>query len=120
MTRGGETSSTFCAPATTCRPQSGDGGSARRRCAGARRPRVVSKWGSTTPPSRFGLWARPRTLFFGRLVTVDGDPRAYFAMKPTMCEDVTAAEVVAAAVANGCEPEARIDLLHRSLVADAA
>lgn len=59
-------------------------------------------------------------LFVGRLVHVDGDSRAYFAMKPTMCEDVGTAVAVAAAEADGCEPERRIDLLHQSLAADAA
>jgi hypothetical protein len=69
---------------------------------------------------RLGLQHRPGRLFFGRLVHVEGDARVYFAMKPTMCEDLGTAMAVAAAVADGCEPERRIELLHRSLAADAA
>lgn len=69
---------------------------------------------------RLGLQHPPGRLFVGRLVHVEGDPRAYFATKPTLCDDVGTAVAVAAAVADGCEPERRIDLLHRSLAADAA
>jgi hypothetical protein len=69
---------------------------------------------------RLALQHPPGRLFFGRLVHVDGDSRAFFAMKPTMCEDLGTAEAVAAAIAAGCEPEGRIDLLHRTLAVDAA
>jgi hypothetical protein len=69
---------------------------------------------------RLGQQYPPGRLFVGRLVHVDGDARAYFAMRPTMCEDLGTAVAIAEAVAAGCEPERRIDLLHRSLAADAA
>lgn len=69
---------------------------------------------------RLALQHPPGRLFVGRLVEVEGDPRAYFAMKPTMCEDAETAVALAAAIAEGCDPEHRIDLQHRSLARDAA
>lgn len=69
---------------------------------------------------RLALQHPPGRLFVGRLVAVEGDTRAFFAMKPTMCEDAATAEALAAAIAEGCDPEHRIDLQHRSLAQDAA
>jgi hypothetical protein len=62
----------------------------------------------------------PGRLFIGRVVGVLGDDRCFFAMKPTIIENLDTALAVADLIAAGGSPEERIDLQHRELSADAA
>lgn len=61
----------------------------------------------------------PGRLFTGRLVQVDGDPRWFFAMLPTVCDEADVALELACAVRDGLDADARIDLQHRSMRAAA-
>lgn len=54
------------------------------------------------------------TNFYGRLVRVDGDDRWFFAMRPTVCDDLTAGRI-AAAIRGGAGPERRLVEAHRSM-----
>jgi hypothetical protein len=55
----------------------------------------------------------PGRIFVGRLVQVEGDDRWYFAMLPTVCDEVDVALELAHAVADGADADMRIDLQHR-------
>jgi hypothetical protein len=52
--------------------------------------------------------------FYGRLVRVGGDDRWFFAMRPTICDDLTAGRL-AAAIRDAAGPERRLIEAHRSL-----
>jgi hypothetical protein len=54
-------------------------------------------------------------LFYGRLVRVEGDDRAFFATLPTILDDIDAARAVVEALERGCTAEERLAALHRSL-----
>jgi hypothetical protein len=56
----------------------------------------------------------PGTNFYGRLVQVDGDDRSFFAMKPTITDDLTAARL-AIAIRLNVGPERRLIDAHRGL-----
>ncbi len=55
----------------------------------------------------------PGRIFTGRLVQVEGDDRWYFAMLPTVCDEVDVALELAQAVLDGADADMRIDLQHR-------
>ncbi len=57
--------------------------------------------------------------FYGRLVRIHGDDRWFFAMQPTVCDDLVSARLVAA-IRDQASPEHRIREVHRGMAASAS
>lgn len=55
----------------------------------------------------------PGRLFTGRLVQIDADPRWFFAMLPTVCDEPDVGLELARAERGEADAEMRIDLQHR-------
>lgn len=61
----------------------------------------------------------PGRLFYGRFVQIEGDERSWFAMMPTIIDDVGTVAALVTSIEAGCPAEERLSLAHAHLRASA-